>query len=37
LEPMEWFYVILLALTIIPVDIIRKLVLRGSNKELAHV
>jgi magnesium-transporting ATPase (P-type) len=37
LEPMEWFYIIALALTIIPVDIIRKLVLRGSNKELAHV
>jgi magnesium-transporting ATPase (P-type) len=37
LEPMEWLIVITLSLTIIPVDIIRKLVLRSSNKELAHV
>ena len=37
LEPMEWLCVIVLALTIIPVDIIRKLVLRGSDKQLAHV
>ena len=37
LQPMEWLCVIILALTIIPVDIIRKLVLRGRNKELAHV
>jgi len=28
LQPMEWFYVILLSLTIIPIDIIRKLILK---------
>jgi len=34
LAPMEWLYVILLALTIIPVDIIRKLILGKSAKIL---
>ena len=37
LEPMEWFYIITLALTIIPVDIIRKLVLRASGKPVVGV
>jgi P-type Ca2+ transporter type 2C len=31
LEPMEWLYIMSLALTIIPVDLIRKMVLRSSS------
>jgi magnesium-transporting ATPase (P-type) len=37
LEPVEWAYIMVLALTIIPVDIIRKLVLRASGKEVVGV
>jgi len=37
LEPMEWFYIIALAISIIPVDIIRKLILGASGKEVVGV
>jgi Ca2+-transporting ATPase len=37
LEPMEWVYILVLALSIIPVDMIRKLVLRASGKEVVGV
>jgi Ca2+-transporting ATPase len=37
LEPMEWAYVLGLAITIIPVDIIRKLILGASNKQVVGV
>jgi magnesium-transporting ATPase (P-type) len=37
LEAMEWFYIVVLALSILPVDIIRKLVLRKYGSEYAHI
>lgn len=37
LLPIEWLYVSLFAVSIIPVDIIRKLVLRAINKEVVGV
>lgn len=37
LLPIEWLYVLLFAVSIIPVDIIRKLVLRAINKEVVGV
>ena len=37
LEPMEWFCIIALAMSIIPVDIIRKLILGASGKEVIGV
>ena len=37
LQPMEWFYVMVLALTIIPIDLIRKLQLRSSGKKVVGV
>ncbi len=37
LEPMEWLYVIAMALSIIPVDIIRKLILSSGGKKVVGV
>jgi len=37
LELMEWFYVIAFALTIIPLDIVRKMIIRASSKSMVGV